>query len=319
MMRYGAVIRLHPDKVDEYKRLHARGLAGGGRNDQTRKASSFGWRPLGAASQNSASVNSIRYPQTNCLLTGLEQEVGGGRCRRPVLAHNPWVGARVGSHRSPILRPGHLHPSSLRRARQAWQRGRVSLGLTLRVPPPACSPVGRRSPLQGQGASGVMTPRGEHCEEGQGRAGGMTAHDTTRGKTIHGIASPSSGCISANTPTETLINEYRSQGASPEALANFRARRELSPGLVAGALQHLLRTRTFVSVWADHRPEGGRGVEMLLADGPPTRTSFCYSPALCTWRKCKVQGNSQLHYDFQCCPRVICVIIIPLFLHALPQ
>ena len=30
----------------------------------------------------------------------------GGRrqhCHRPILAHNPWVGARVGSHRSPIF------------------------------------------------------------------------------------------------------------------------------------------------------------------------------------------------------------------------
>ena len=35
---------------------------------------------------------------------------GGGRQQnhRPDLAHNPWGGARVGSHRSPILRPGRL-------------------------------------------------------------------------------------------------------------------------------------------------------------------------------------------------------------------
>src|SRR3990170_4736398 len=34
---------------------------------------------------------------------------GGRRAAscRPAFAHSPWVGARVGSHRSPILRPGH--------------------------------------------------------------------------------------------------------------------------------------------------------------------------------------------------------------------
>jgi hypothetical protein len=82
----------------------------------------------------------------------------GGRVR-PVSGLGPWVGARVGSHRCPILRPGQTsiahnkQPRTKESNRSHFRR--VLLGLSGHLPPCLCVRKERLSEFRGAAAAAV--------------------------------------------------------------------------------------------------------------------------------------------------------------------